>query len=343
MWESPAVLFKMKIDDYNYELPKELIAQESIKPRSASRLLVIKAQILEHKKFIDMINYLEEGDVLVLNETKVVPAKLAGKKSTGAKAEIIITRKEGEYYKARIATNKPRPGNTLIFQDGLKAEILKQQKDMFYIIFNKKHVEEHLEKYGQLPTPPYVKKKLEKNEDYQTVYAKKEGSVAAPTAGFHFTQEILQKIQDKGVKTAKVTLHVGFGTFLPITTQNIEEHEMEEEYFEVTQENADIINNCKRKLVVVGTTTLKTLESAADQNGKIQAEKGWSKLFIIPGYKFKTKTSVLITNFHTPKSTLLLLVCAFAGKKTIFNAYKEAIKQKYRFYSFGDATLLFKI
>jgi S-adenosylmethionine:tRNA ribosyltransferase-isomerase len=333
----------MKTEDYNYELPKELIAQEPVKPRSASKLLVINGEKLEHKKFKDITNYLEEGDVLVLNETKVVPAKLIGKKSTGAKAEIIITAKQGEYYKARIATNKPRPGNTLIFEEELEADILKQEKDIFYIKFNKENIEEYMEKHGKLPTPPYIQKELEKNENYQTVYAKKEGSVAAPTAGFHFTPELLQKIQEKGIKIAKVTLHVGFGTFLPIITENIEEHNMEEEYYEITKENSEIINNCKGKLIAVGTTTLKTLETASDENGKIQATKGWSNTFIKPGYKFKTKIKALITNFHTPKSTLLLLVCAFAGKQTIFNAYKEAVKQKYRFYSFGDATLLFKI
>lgn len=264
------------------------------------------------------------------------------KKSTGAKAEIIITGKQEEYYKARIATTKPRAGNTLIFEDGLKADILKQEKDKFYLKFNKENIEEYMQKHGKLPTPPYVQKELEKNEDYQTVYAKKEGSIAAPTAGFHFTQELLDKIEKKGIKTAKVTLHVGFGTFLPIRTENVEEHTMEEEYYEVTKENADTINNRSGRLIAVGTTTLKTLETASDENGKIQPTKGWSNTFITPGYKFKTKTNALITNFHIPKSTLLLLVCAFAGRQTILNAYKEAIQKKYRFYSFGDATLLFK-
>ncbi len=331
----------MKLKDYDYELPEELIAQKPVFPRSSSKMLVVKDK-LEHKHFEDIFDYFEEGDVLVLNETKVIPAKLIGKKSTGAKAEMIITGKEDDLYKVRITANNPREGNELEFEDGLKATIIIQNKDVFYVKFNIDDVEDYLKKYGKLPTPPYVKKELDKNEDYQTAYAKEEGSVAAPTAGFHFTSELLDKIERKGVKVVKVVLHVGFGTFIPVRSENVLDHKMEEEYFEVSEESADAINNRTGRLFAVGTTTLKTLESASVDGNGVKVMKGWSNLFITPEHEFKAGIDVLITNFHLPKSTLLLLVCGFAGRERIFEAYKEAIENKYRFYSFGDAMLLFK-
>jgi len=326
----------MKLSDFDYSLPKERIAQKPTSPRDSSRLMVVNDRV-EHRKFSDIVDYLREGDVLVLNETKVVHAKLTGKKKTGSPAEMIVEEVDGNKCRCRIKTKNPRPGVKFIFGK-YKAEIIEQDDDEFVAEFDY-DVNKILEEIGKLPTPPYVKRKLDKEEQYQTVYSKKKGSVAAPTAGLHFTDELLDKIKDKGVKIAKVTLHVDFGTFLPV--RDINKSTLHKEYFEVDEENAGIINNAKR-LFVVGTTSIRTLESVADEKGKIRAKRGNTRLFIKPGYEFKVNYDGMITNFHLPKSTLLMLVSAFVGRKKILDAYKIAVSKKYRFFSFGDAMLILK-
>ena len=330
----------MKTSSFDYNLPEELIAQHPSDKRDESRLMIVGDEI-EHIKFSDIIDYLEKDDVLVLNETKVIEAKLIGKKITGAKAEIILTKRiDNKRFEARIKAKNPKAGTEFIFNI-FKCKIIEQDDDIFIVEFDKELSKEKLKEIAVLPTPPYVKEEIKDYSRYQTVYADKEGSVAAPTAGLHFTDELLERIMEKGIKIAKLTLHVGFGTFIPIRTEKVEEHKMEEEYFEIDKENADIINECKGRLVCVGTTSMRALESMC-KNGKIIKYSGLADLFIYPGYKFKSNTEMMITNFHLPKSTLLLLVSAFAGKDKILDAYKEAIKEKYRFYSFGDAMLLFK-
>jgi len=326
----------MQLSDFDYNLPKEFIAQKPVSPRDRSKLMIINKK-LQHKKFYNIIDYLKKGDVLVINETKVIPAKLTGKKTTGAKVELIIEKINNDKCSCRIKATKPRIGNKLIFNK-YKAEIIAQDKDSFTVKFNE-NVKKIIKNIGQLPTPPYVKRKLDRNSQYQTVYSKNKGSIAAPTAGLHFTKSLLKKIKQKGVKIAKLTLHVDFGTFLPV--RNINQNMLHEEYFEIDKKNADIINKRKGKLIVVGTTSVRALESA-NKNNKIIPKKGTTKLFIKPGYKFKTKIDGLITNFHLPKSTLLMLVSAFIGTKKILKAYKTAIKNNYRFFSFGDAMLIFK-
>ncbi|MBW2982144.1 tRNA preQ1(34) S-adenosylmethionine ribosyltransferase-isomerase QueA [Candidatus Woesearchaeota archaeon] len=324
----------MKLSDFDYNLPKEFIAQFPVSPRDNSKLMIINKKI-HHKKFYNILDYLNKGDVLVVNETKVIPAKLTGKKTTGAKVELIIEEIDKNKYKCRIKATNPRVGNKLIFNK-YKAEIIDQDEDHFTVEFDE-DVNKIMGSIGQLPLPPYVKRKLEKNSQYQTVYSNKKGSIAAPTAGLHFTKRLLSKIKKKGIRIAKVTLHVDFGTFLPV--RNINKKTLHKEYFEINKKNADIINKRKGRLFVVGTTSVRTLESA-NKNNKIIPKKGETEIFIKPGYKFKTKIDGLITNFHLPKSTLLMLVSAFTGRKKILSAYKLAVKNKYRFFSFGDAMLI---
>jgi S-adenosylmethionine:tRNA ribosyltransferase-isomerase len=326
----------MKLSDFDYNLPKEFIAQKPVSPRDNSKLMVIGSEI-EHKRFYDIIDYLEKGDILVLNETKVIPAKLTGRKETGSSAEIIVEEFEGKICKGHIKTRNPRIGTKLIFGK-YNAEIIDENEEMFTIRFDE-NIKSIMKSIGQLPTPPYVKRKLDKNSQYQTVYSKKKGSIAAPTAGLHFTTRLLNKIKKKGVKIAKVCLHIDFGTFLPV--RDVNKKKLHAEYYEIDKKNADIINNRKGRLFVVGTTSIRTLESVS-KNGKIIAGKGKTEIFIKPGYKFKNKIDGMITNFHLPKSTLLMLVSAFIGRKKILDAYKIAIKKKYRFFSFGDVMLIFK-
>jgi len=326
----------MKLSDFDYKLPKEFIAQHPVSPRCNSKLMVIGKKI-EHKRFYDIIHYLKKDDVLVLNETKVIPAKLVGRKTTGAKVELIIEHPLGNKGLCRIKATKPRVGNKFIIGQ-YKAEIIKLENDIFTVEFNE-DVSTIMKKIGKLPTPPYVKEELRKDSDYQTVYSKKKGSVAAPTAGLHFTEELLDQLNKKGVKIAKVCLHVSFGTFLPV--RNLKTHKMHPEYFEIDKKNADIINNRNGRLFVVGTTSVRVLETVADKNGRIHAKKGETSLFIKPGYRFKTNIDSLITNFHLPRSTLLMLVSAIIGRKRILEAYNIAIKKNYRFYSFGDSMLVF--
>lgn len=339
----------MKVSDFKYDLPEELIAQTPIEKRDESRLMVLnrKEQSIEHKTFKDIIDYLEPGDVLVRNNTKVIPARLYGKKETGANVEFLLLNNiEGDIWESIVRPgNKLHVGTKVFFGDGLlEAEILevmpggtRKVKFNYKGIFN-----EILDKIGLMPLPPYIHEELKERDRYQTVYAKYDGSAAAPTAGLHFTPELLQKIQDKGVSIANVTLHVGIGTFRPVKEETVENHEMHSEHFYIKQEDADKINNAKKeghRVIAVGTTSCRVLETIADEEGYVKATEGDTKIFIYPGYKFKILDG-LITNFHLPESTLLMLVSALAGRDYIMNAYNEAVKEKYRFFSFGDAMVI---
>lgn len=340
----------MKVSEFRFDLPEELIAQHPYDKRDEARLMVIdkKTQRIEHKIFKDVIDYLEPGDCLVINNTKVLPARLYGKKETGANVEfLLLKRMEGDCWEAMVRPgNKLRPGTKVTFGDGiLQAEILevldggnRKIKFEYDGIFN-----EILDQIGLMPLPPYIKEKLENNDDYQTVYAKYDGSAAAPTAGLHFTEELLEQIRQKGVQIANVTLHVGIGTFRPVKVENIEEHNMHSEHYYIKQEDADKINQAKKsghKVVAVGTTSCRVLESVADENGFVKETEGDTNIFIYPGYQFKC-IDRLITNFHLPESTLIMLVSSLAGKDFVMKAYEEAVKERYQFFSFGDAMLIF--
>ncbi|MFC1723109.1 tRNA preQ1(34) S-adenosylmethionine ribosyltransferase-isomerase QueA [Nanoarchaeota archaeon] len=331
----------MKLSDFDYDIPVELIAQVPLKERSSSRLMIVKDNI-EHKNFSDIINYLEPGDVLVLNETKVEPCRLTGKKSTGAKTVFLIFNHIKDLdYEVQISSKKPRPGIIFEFEGGLTAEVISLSGLNFICRFNK-DPKPLLEDIGEIPLPPYIKSQTkETKEQYQTVYAKNSGSIAAPTAGFHFTPTLLQQIEAKGIQIIKINLHVGYGTFLQVKQEDISKHHMHEEQYEISESAAKAINQRRGRLVIVGTTTLRAIESASNKLGIIHPKKSSTDIFIYPPYKFKSQVDILITNFHLPKSTLLMLVSAFASKATIDKAYQEAIKEKYRFYSFGDAMLLF--
>ena len=340
----------MKLEEFDYNLPEELIAQVPIQKRDESRLMVVDREkmTIEDKVFKDIIDYLEPGDCLVRNNTKVIPARLYGKKDTGANVEFVLLKQiEGDTWESIVRPgNKLKPGSRVIFGDGLlKAEILEVLEDgtrkvkfEYNGIFN-----EILDKIGLMPLPPYIHESLKENDRYQTVYAKYEGSAAAPTAGLHFTPELLKKIEEKGIKIANVTLHVGIGTFRPVKEENIEEHKMHTEHFYIKQEDVDKINETKKKgkkVIAVGTTSCRVLETIADENTgfvkQIEADTG---IYIYPGYKFKCIDG-LITNFHLPKSTLLMLVSALADREFILEAYNKAVEEKYRFFSFGDAMFI---
>ncbi|MFA4935848.1 MAG: tRNA preQ1(34) S-adenosylmethionine ribosyltransferase-isomerase QueA [Candidatus Methanoperedens sp.] len=334
----------MKLSDFDYNLPKELIAQSPIEPRDSSRLMVL-GQNIEHRRFSDIVEYFEEGDTLVLNNSRVIPAKLRGKKSTGGRVEALVVSRSGAGYECLIQGKNIREGAKLYFGE-LEATILEVIKNAgtnrYVVGFNcNGNLDEILEKTGEAPLPPYIKKKLDDKNRYQTVYSKEKGSIAAPTAGLHFTEHLLDRIKEKGVSIAYVTLHVGLGTFTPVKALNIEDHNMEPEYISVSAESAEIINKTKGKLIAAGTTTVKALESSC-VDGKIVAHDGFSRLFIYPPYNFKSRIDAMITNFHLPESTLLLLASAFAGRERLLAAYNEAIKNSYRFYSFGDAMLIFR-
>ena len=336
----------MKLTDFNYDLPKELIAQTPIEKRDEARLMVLHRsnQTIEHKIFKDILDYLKPGDCLVRNNTKVIPARIYGKKDTGANVEfLLLNRIEGDTWEVMVRPGKKlMPGARVDFGNGLlKAEIVdkmeggnRKVKFEYNGIFN-----EILDKIGLMPLPPYIKEKLEKKEMYQTVYAKYEGSAAAPTAGLHFTEELLDQIRAKGVEIANVTLHVGIGTFRPVKEENIEDHDMHTEHYYIKTEDAEKINNARKnggRIIAVGTTSCRVLESVADENGMVKAVEGDTNIYIYPGYKFKC-IDALITNFHLPESTLVMLVSALAGREFILNSYKEAVEKKYRFFSFGDA------
>ena len=340
----------MKTSDFFYDLPQELIAQEPLKDRSSSRLLVLHKDSgeIEHKIFRDITEYLKKGDCLVINDTKVLPARLIGaRKNTGARVEILLlVRKDLDTWEVlTYPGKKAKPGDVITFGDGrLEAEILEVIEGGNRIVkFHYDGVFENiLEELGEMPLPPYITHKLEDKNRYQTVYAVHDGSAAAPTAGLHFTPELLQQIKDMGVEIAHVTLHVGLGTFRPVKVEDVTNHEMHSEYYVVEESEAEKINNVKKnggRIIAVGTTSTRTLESVTDENGVVHAGSGWTKIFIYPGYKFKA-IDCLITNFHLPESTLIMLVAALVGKDRILDTYKIAVEEKYRFFSFGDAMFI---
>ena len=340
----------MKTSDFFYDLPEELIAQDPLEDRTASRLLVLNRETgaIEHKIFSDVIDYLNEGDCLVINNTRVIPARLIGEKEgTGGKVEVLLLKRgANDVWETLVKPGKKlRPGARVTFGDGrLKAEILETAEEGNRLVrfYYEGIFEEILDSLGEMPLPPYITHKLEDKEMYQTVYAKYDGSAAAPTAGLHFTKELLSKIEEKGIKIASITLHVGLGTFRPVKVDDVNNHHMHTEWYEVNAEAADIINETKRnggRVICVGTTSCRTIESVADENGYMKAKTGETDIFIYPGYKFKVMDG-LITNFHLPESTLVMLVSAFAGKENVLSAYETAVKERYRFFSFGDAMLL---
>ena len=341
---------KMDVKDFWYDLPQELIAQDPLEDRSSSRLLVLDKDTGEitHKHFYDIIDYLDEGDCLVLNETKVIPARLMGvKKDTGAVVEILLLkRKSKTVWECLVKPGKKcRVGAVIEFGEGLLtgtvSDIVEEGNRIIEFEFDG-IFEEILDKLGTMPLPPYITHTLKDRNRYQTVYAKNDGSAAAPTAGLHFTKELLKDIEDKGVKLAKVTLHVGLGTFRPVKVSDVRQHHMHSEFFQVSKEAADIINSTRangKRVICVGTTSTRTVESASDDKGYLKEKSGWTDIFIYPGYKFKV-SDALITNFHLPESTLVMLVSALAGREKVLHAYEEAVKEKYRFFSFGDAMFI---
>lgn len=340
----------MKVTDFDYELPEELIAQTPLDKRDESRLLVYHRilETIEHRVFKDIVEYLNPGDCLVINDTKVLPARLLGhREDTGGKMEFVLLHREGEdTWRVLVKPGKrAQIGTQFSFGDQiLRAEVLSTTDEGGRIVrfFYDGVFEEVLDKVGIMPLPPYIHEELRDKDRYQTVYAKYDGSAAAPTAGLHFTPELLKLLEEKGIDIARVTLHVGIGTFRPVKVENIQDHIMHKEVYAVSEQAAQKINKAKasgKRVIAVGTTSLRTLESVADENGLIGASQGETGIFIYPGYRFKVVDG-LITNFHLPKSTLLMLVSALAGREETFKVYKEAIKERYRFFSFGDAMFI---
>lgn len=340
----------MRKEDFNFDLPEELIAQDPLEDRSSSRLLVLDKETgkTEHHVFREIIDYLEAGDCLVINDTKVIPARLIGSKiGTDAKIEVLLLkRKENDVWETLVKPGKKaKIGTRISFGDGLLVgevvDIVEEGNRLIHFEYEG-IFEEILDRLGQMPLPPYITHQLEDKNRYQTVYAKHSGSAAAPTAGLHFTPELLKKIEEKGVQIARVTLHVGLGTFRPVKVDNILEHHMHSEFYQIEEEAAEKINTAKangKRVIAVGTTSCRTIESAAKEDGTIEPVSGWTDIFIYPGYQFKV-LDCLITNFHLPESTLVMLVSALAGREHVLNAYEEAIKERYRFFSFGDAMFI---
>ena len=340
----------MKTSDFYYDLPKELIAQDPLEDRSASRLMHLNKETgeYEHGHFRDILKYLKPGDCLVINDTKVIPARLYGSKvGTDAAIEILLLkRRENDIWETLVKPGKKcKVGTVISFGDGiLTGEVVDIVDEGNRLIqFHYDGIfEEILDQLGEMPLPPYITHKLQDKNRYQTVYAKYDGSAAAPTAGLHFTKELLQQVKDKGIDIAEVTLHVGLGTFRPVKVDNVLDHHMHSEFYMVSQEAADKINNAKKnggRIISVGTTSTRTLEAASDENGMLKECSGWTDIFIYPGYSFKV-IDCLITNFHLPQSTLVMLVSALAGREHVLNAYKEAVEERYRFFSFGDAMFI---
>ncbi|MDZ5712337.1 tRNA preQ1(34) S-adenosylmethionine ribosyltransferase-isomerase QueA [Jeotgalibacillus haloalkalitolerans] len=340
----------MNINDFDFELPEELIAQVPLEDRTSSRLMVLDKVTgkVEHQSFKHILDYLHEGDCLVLNDTKVLPARLIGEKQeTGAAIEVLLLKQlEGDTWETLVKPAKRiKPGTVITFGDGLlTAECIETGEQGARILsFSYEGIfYELLDQLGDMPLPPYIKEKLDDRDRYQTVFAKERGSAAAPTAGLHFTEEILEEIKAKGVKVAFITLHVGLGTFRPVSVDSIEEHDMHSEYYQLSEENARILNETRSnggRIITVGTTSTRTLETIADDQGHFKAQSGWTDIFIYPGYTFKA-SDVLLTNFHLPKSTLIMLVSAMAGREHTLAAYEAAVKERYRFFSFGDAMLI---
>ncbi|MCX7780432.1 MAG: tRNA preQ1(34) S-adenosylmethionine ribosyltransferase-isomerase QueA [Negativicutes bacterium] len=338
----------MLLSEFDYDLPEELIAQKPCEPRDHSRLLVLdrKTGIISHKRFYNLPDYLEPGDALIFNNTKVIPARLIGVRAdTGGKVEIfLLTRKNGNDWEVLVKPGKrARPGTVISFGDILRCEILSATDFGGRVVrFSFQGVfEKILEELGETPLPPYIKERLDDKSRYQTVYAREQGSAAAPTAGLHFTPELMRRIAAKDVNLGFITLHVGLGTFRPVAVEDITQHVMHSEYYSISKETAELINETKRRgrrVIAIGTTSVRTLE-ANGENGQIQAQSGWTDIFIYPGYQFKI-VDAICTNFHLPKSTLLMLVSAFAGRDKILAAYEEAVREQYRFFSFGDAMLI---
>ncbi len=340
----------MRVSDFHYDLPQELIAQEPLKDRHLSRLLVLDKETgnIEHKVFKDIIKYLNKGDCIVLNDTRVLPARLLGEKEdTGGKIEFVLLKKiEGDIWEVILKPGRrAKPKARFIFGNGeLKAEVLEIVEEGNRLVrFEYEGVfEEVLDRVGIVPLPPYITKKLDDSERYQTVYSRHKGSAAAPTAGLHFTKELLDEVKNKGIEIAFVTLHVGLGTFRPVKVEDIKEHKMHSEYYWIDEEVCEKINRAKKngnRVISVGTTSSRVLETVGDENGMVKPQKGWTDIFIYPGYNFKV-VDALITNFHLPCSTLLMLVSALAGRENILKAYNEAVKERYRFFSFGDAMFI---
>lgn len=340
----------MKVEDFDYYLPEKLIAQTPLEKRDASRLMVLdkKTGKIEHKHFYDIINYLEEGDTLVLNDTKVLPARLIGEKEeTKAVIEILLLKNiAGDDWECLVKpARRIKVGTVVTFGMGkLKAKCIKEEPEgirHFTLIYNG-ILMEILEQLGTMPLPPYIHEKLKDQSRYQTVYAKEIGSAAAPTAGLHFTKKLLGQLKEKGINIAYITLHVGLGTFRPVSVDKVEEHEMHSEYYQMSKETAELLNKTKennKRIVAVGTTSTRTLETIMTKYNEFRECSGWTNIFIYPGYKFKA-IDALITNFHLPKSTLVMLVSALAGRENILSAYKIAVQEEYRFFSFGDAMLI---
>jgi S-adenosylmethionine:tRNA ribosyltransferase-isomerase len=340
----------VKASDFDFYLPEELIAQHPLEKRDEARLMVLDKQSgnIEHKVFRDVLDYLEEGDCLVLNDTRVLPARLFGtKEGSGGKMEfLLLKRKEKDLWETLVKPGRrAQIGSRFLFGNGeLKAQVVDIGEEGSRIVrFEYEGIfEEVLDRLGQMPLPPYIKEKLEDKEMYQTVYSREQGSAAAPTAGLHFTEKLLERIEEKGVELAFLTLHVGLGTFRPMKAENISEHVMHSEYYSLSKESADIINSCKengKRVIAVGTTSTRTLETIGGEDSRVREQSGWTDIFIYPGYKFKI-VDALITNFHLPKSTLLMLVSALSSRDIILNAYETAVKEKYRFFSFGDAMII---
>lgn len=340
----------MKTSDFYYDLPEELIAQDPLEDRSGSRLLVLDKETgeIKHRMFRDITEYLRPGDCMVINDTKVIPARLIGSKiGTDAKIEVLLLkRKENDVWETLVKPGrKAKPGTRISFGDGLLVgeviDVVEEGNRLIHFEY-KGIFEEILDRLGQMPLPPYITHQLRDRDRYNTVYAVHEGSAAAPTAGLHFTPELLEEIQKKGIEIARVTLHVGLGTFRPVKVDDVTEHHMHSEFYQIDEEAAKKINCAKDnggRVVCVGTTSCRTIESAADENGRLKACSGWTEIFIYPGYQFKI-LDCLITNFHLPESTLIMLVSALAGKEPVLAAYEEAVKERYRFFSFGDAMLI---
>ena len=326
---------------YDFELPEELIAQEPVEPRDHARLMVLRDGI-EHRHFYDLPEYMEKGDVMILNDTRVMKARLKGRKETGGRVEILILEKLGDnFYRCLVKGKKIREGTKLIFED-IVGEVVKKNEGMCDIEFSGDIMELAKER-GEIPLPPYIKNPpRDAEEKYQTVFARREGAVAAPTAGLHFTPELIERIKNKGVKIGYITLHVSYGTFKPVKSEDVRMHRVDEEYYVVSEEVAEMINNRSGRLFAVGTTVMRALESSS-RRGVVHPSQGYTDIFIYPGYEFQAGVDALITNFHVPRSSLILLVTAFGGYERVMKAYRIAIEEKYRFFSFGDAMLLFRL
>ncbi len=333
----------MKLSEFDFDLPSELIAQSPARPRDASRLMVLKDEGLEERVFSDLPDCVDSGDVLVINDSRVIPARIRGSKKTGGRIELLLINKlEGDMWEC-LVKGRVREGTELQF--GTADAMIYEKKDGKCVVaFNVDDFDSFLQTEGSMPLPPYIKQEIQDPDDYQTTYAEKDGSIAAPTAGLHFTDQLLKSMVDRGAMLAPITLHVSPGTFLPIRTEEVEDHRMQEEYVDVPEESVSSIMEAKksgRKVIAVGTTSMKALETASFQ-GAVQRFEGWSDLFIHPPFEFRSGVDALVTNFHLPKSTLLLLVTAFAGKNRLLRAYRTAIEHEYRFYSFGDAMLIYR-